>query len=140
MKNLLTQIDLAILNLRIFSFKFQIMTALSLPVDRMSYHFFIVCKECKLMYEIYSRYTSFSHTAGTPGDFRSAILVKQQWERLLNLPVTGSTEKLYDAGSNQSRKALTEPDSKVNVWTDTYYVLLKLATAIACFTEFGERS
>jgi hypothetical protein len=70
-------------------------------------------------------------TAGRTGDFRTANIVKNQWEHLLGLPKTKETEKIYDAGSKQSRRLMTGaashhgPAGGPRVWIDTYYVLLK---------------
>ncbi|KAK9898258.1 Zn-dependent exopeptidase [Cystobasidium minutum MCA 4210] len=74
-------------------------------------------------------YTGFQHVAGTPGGFEVAHLVKQQWEKLLGLPVTGRKTHVFDAGSKQSKRALlSKSDGGVRVWTDTYYVLLNHPT------------
>lgn len=71
-------------------------------------------------------YTGFQHVAGTPGGFEVSHIVKQQWEKLLGLPVTGRKTHVFDAGSKQSKRALlSKSDGKVRVWTDAYYVLLK---------------
>lgn len=71
-------------------------------------------------------YTGIQHVSGTPGDYEIAHVVKQQWEKLLGLPVTGRNTHVYDAGSKQSKRALlSKSDGGVRVWTDTYYVLLK---------------
>lgn len=70
-----------------------------------------------------------ANVAGRAGDFKTAQIVKKQWESLLGLPVSKDTEKIYDAGSKPSRRLMTGrplvPGDKPRVWIDTYYVLLK---------------
>lgn len=67
--------------------------------------------------------------AGRAGDFRTAQIVKNQWEHLLGLPESKSTEKIFDAGSKASRRLMTGgplvSHDQPRVWIDTYYVLLK---------------
>lgn len=48
-----------------------------------------------------------AHIAGTEGDRLSALLVKEQWEQLLHLPVTSPSHNLFESGTTASRRALT---------------------------------
>lgn len=53
-----------------------------------------------------SSFTGSTHTAGTKGDRLSALLIKNQWEALLNLPTTDDSTHIFESGTSQSRKAL----------------------------------
>lgn len=62
--------------------------------------------------------------AGSDGDRSSALLVKRQWERALGLPISKPFEKVYDAGSRESRRQIKGRNGELRVWVDTYYSLL----------------
>ncbi|GAA5902456.1 M28 family metallopeptidase [Sporobolomyces salmoneus] len=51
-------------------------------------------------------FTRETHIAGTEGDYKSALRVKNQWEELLGLEQTGEKENLFDAGTKEDREAL----------------------------------
>ncbi|GAA5854899.1 hypothetical protein JCM9279_000191 [Rhodotorula babjevae] len=52
-------------------------------------------------------YTNQTHVAGTDGDHRIALLLKSQWETLLGAEADPDHEHVYDAGTPESRRALT---------------------------------
>jgi hypothetical protein len=59
---------------------------------------------------------------------KTAVHVKQQWEHLLGRRITGEKDKIYEAGSKQSRRSMTTVSAKdggPEIWIDTYHVLLK---------------
>ena len=70
------------------------------------------------------RYTKNSHIAGNGYDKLDALNLKNEWERLLDLPVSGPEEKLYDAGSSDSQNAIRGGTPNLNVWVDTVRPLL----------------
>ncbi|GAA5983728.1 hypothetical protein JCM11641_001732 [Rhodosporidiobolus odoratus] len=51
-------------------------------------------------------YTQETHVAGTSGDRKIALLLKEQWEGLLGLEKSGEG-KVYDAGTDEDHYALT---------------------------------
>ena len=52
-------------------------------------------------------YTNQTHVAGTDGDHRIALLLKSQWEDLLGADADPQHKHVYDAGTPESRRALT---------------------------------
>ncbi|GAA5910552.1 hypothetical protein JCM8208_007640 [Rhodotorula glutinis] len=56
-------------------------------------------------------YTNQTHVAGTDGDHRIALLLKSQWESLLGANADPDHKHVYDAGTPESRRALTGHDS-----------------------------
>lgn len=52
------------------------------------------------------RFTAVSHVAGTEGDRLSALRVKDQWEELLGLPLSGPDANVLESGTEESREAL----------------------------------
>ncbi|KAL7421862.1 Vacuolar protein sorting-associated protein 70 [Cryptotrichosporon argae] len=68
-------------------------------------------------------YTKNAHPAGSGFDFYTALLVKNQWERELGLPLSGVEEAIYDAGSAESQARIRGKD-ELGVWIDTYYPVM----------------
>ncbi|KPV73187.1 uncharacterized protein RHOBADRAFT_38815 [Rhodotorula graminis WP1] len=79
-------------------------------------------------------YTNQTHVAGTDGDHRIALLLKSQWETLLGAAADPDHHRVYDAGTLESRRALT---GDPRVWTDTYYSLLNypISSSISLFAS-----
>ncbi|KAK4056363.1 Vacuolar protein sorting-associated protein 70 [Microbotryomycetes sp. JL221] len=92
-------------------------------------------------------FTFQHHIAGTDQDRQSALRVKAQWESLLGLKQSKPDANVYEAGSEESRRALTGEGytvggsrldkrrgkavskssrhfAKPRVWVDTYWPLL----------------
>ncbi|BGP58474.1 hypothetical protein JCM8202_003603 [Rhodotorula sphaerocarpa] len=53
------------------------------------------------------QYTNRTHVAGTPGDRDVALLIKSQWEQALGADPDPENRRVYDAGTEDSRCALT---------------------------------
>lgn len=51
-------------------------------------------------------YAGYSHVAGSEGDHHIAMQVKNQWERLLDLPTTSWDENVFDAGTKESKRMI----------------------------------
>ncbi|KAH8921200.1 hypothetical protein BT69DRAFT_353701 [Atractiella rhizophila] len=56
-------------------------------------------------------YTAYPHAAGSEGDLRSALYVKNKWESILGLPTTADDENIFDAGTKEAKLALQGPKS-----------------------------
>ncbi|GAA6057337.1 hypothetical protein JCM3770_001099 [Rhodotorula araucariae] len=52
-------------------------------------------------------YTNQTHVAGTDGDHRVALLLKAQWEALLGAEADPEHKRVYDAGTDESHRAMT---------------------------------
>ena len=65
------------------------------------------------------RYTKASHIAGNGQDKLDALNLKNEWERLLGVPVSGPEEKVYEAGSVESQQSVRGGMNKLDVWVDT---------------------
>lgn len=70
------------------------------------------------------RYTGTEHMAGSGFDQISAFRLKEEYERLLGIPVTGPFENLFEAGSDESQAMVRDTQARPQVWIDTYFPVL----------------
>lgn len=70
------------------------------------------------------KYTSTAHPAGSGFDYITALQVKSEWERYLGIPITGTDENVYEAGSPESQSSILDGMQDLKVWIDTYYPVL----------------
>jgi hypothetical protein len=70
------------------------------------------------------RYTGTEHMAGSGFDQISAFRLKEEYERLLGIPVTGPFENLFEAGSSESQAMVRDTQTRPQVWIDTYFPVL----------------